>query len=279
MNNAILIRYDNTPTNVDESFLSTNTIYFNYNNSNYKKIDEYISKEILTILKEKTIDKIFIKDNLSANYLELYGLRVAYHIRLSIELNEKRFVPIIILSDLDGCILNRLEPMAKIIFTKNVFLESNTKATIEKYNSKTIDTLIEKNFLDNFLNLIEIQPPENSSSHNIANQWAIDRWAEFLKVDTPAIQKNKATIENMLYFKYLISKYLISKTDNQQIWKTPNDKIINGKILYIDDESINGWEDIFKSYFSLTTIEKTSFKTLSGIEKNMQYETLSQINP
>ena len=97
MNNSILIKYDNTPTSIDESFISKNIIYFNYNNSDYKKIDEYISKEILTILKEKTIDKIFIKDNLSANYLELYGLRVAYHIRLSIELNEKRFVPIIIL--------------------------------------------------------------------------------------------------------------------------------------------------------------------------------------
>ena len=33
MNNAILIKYDNTPTNMDKSFLYENTIYFNYNNS------------------------------------------------------------------------------------------------------------------------------------------------------------------------------------------------------------------------------------------------------
>jgi hypothetical protein len=52
-------------------------------------------------LKEKDFEVLFIKDNLSSNYLELLGLRVAYHIRLSSELGNKRFVPIIIISDFD----------------------------------------------------------------------------------------------------------------------------------------------------------------------------------
>ena len=271
MNNSILIKHNNTPNNVDDLFLSTNIIDFNYNNSDYKNIDEYISKEIINSLKDKNFDKIFIKDNLSANYLELYGLRVAYHIRLSSELSEqKKFLPIIILSDLDGCILNRLEPMAKIIFTKNVFLESNTKASTEKYNSKKIDKLIEKNFLDNFLNLIEIQPPENSSSHNIANQWAIYRWAEFLKVDSPAIQKNKATIENMLYFKYLLAKYPLSEKSG--IKQAPRKTQSQGKVLYIDDEWNKGWSDIFESYF--VKQENITFKTLEQLNKDTKYYEL-----
>ena len=93
---------------------------FEQNNSD---IDKYISLDIIPYIKNNPIDIIYIKDNLSTNYLELYGLRVAYHIRLSSNLSfEERCLPIVIISDIDIYVLNKLTPLANILFTKNVFL-------------------------------------------------------------------------------------------------------------------------------------------------------------
>jgi hypothetical protein len=83
MNKSILIHNQNTPHSIQAKFDQENMIEFDYSNSEYKSIDEYISKRCIEILKSKKIDLIYIKDNLSSNYLELYGLRVAYHIRLT----------------------------------------------------------------------------------------------------------------------------------------------------------------------------------------------------
>ena len=94
-------------------------------------IDTYISDNIINKeLQSKEFDTIFIKDNLSSNYLELYGLRVAYHIRLSTELENKRFSPIVIISDFDEITLNRFTKEANILFTDGIYLCQNTKEDI-----------------------------------------------------------------------------------------------------------------------------------------------------
>ena len=81
MNNIVI--HNN---NID-LFLFENDIPFDSTDN----IDKYISEKIIPELLGNDFDRIFIKDNLSLNYLELVGLRVAYHIRLSQELGEKRF--------------------------------------------------------------------------------------------------------------------------------------------------------------------------------------------
>ena len=137
MNKSILIYNKNISKKVLEEFKSNQLIGFDYHQDEYKNLDEYISKKIIKKLINKEVDIIFIKDNLSDNYLELYGLIVAYHIRLSQELDNKRYLPIVILSDLDGYTLNKLEPIAKILFTKNIFLDSNSEIL---YNPNIIST-------------------------------------------------------------------------------------------------------------------------------------------
>ncbi len=77
MNNEILIHNDNISKSVSREFESQNIIHFDYLSSDYNKLDDYISKVIVEDLKTKNFNMIFIKDNLSLNYLELYGLRVA----------------------------------------------------------------------------------------------------------------------------------------------------------------------------------------------------------
>jgi hypothetical protein len=209
MNKALLIHHDNVPHTLLAAFADKNIVNFNYSDSAYNNLDEYISKEIIQgYLEDKSPDIIYIKDSLSVNYLELYGLRVAYHIRLSQEeLQNKKFVPIVILSDLDVYTLTKLEPIAKIIFTKNIFLEANNKKAIEKFNNKIPQFLSENEYKNRFLNLIEVEPPENSTNHSIANEWAILQWASQLGLHKSGINKTKNRMSSMLSFKYLIQKY------------------------------------------------------------------------
>lgn len=249
--NSFLIHHENTP--LLESFKSS--IKFDISND----IDEYISTTILSQIHTKNPDIIFIKDTLSSNYLELYGLILAYHIRFE---ERFKFLPIVILSDLDGFTLNRFEPMARILFTKNIFLEANSKKTLEKYSQKNIEPLTTEEYQTHFLNLIEVAPPENSSNHSIANAWAIDRWALFLKVESDAIVKNRDKISSMLYYKYLVAKNPIDASKPLG-YKRPK---LGGKIFYIDDEWSKGWSDIFEKYFPPTVTFKTleeDFKTLN----------------
>lgn len=208
-------------------------------------IDHYISNTILSEIKTKTPNMIFIKDNLSSNYLELYGLRLAYHIRFEEKL---KFVPIVILSDLDGFTLNRFEPMAKILFTHNVFIIKNNKKAFDDFKKKKIMPFNEDEYKRKFLDLINVEPPENSTNHSIANEWAIDRWGMFLGIENKTmIKKNKEKIASLLYYKYLKEKYFSSEATQKNIKQKITEEV---KILFIDDKGKDGWNEIMESYVS-----------------------------
>jgi DNA-binding NarL/FixJ family response regulator len=239
--NSIVIHNNNI-----DSFLFEDDIPFDTTNH----IDKYISEEIIPKLFKKDFDRIFIKDNLSSNYLELIGLRVAYHIRLSQEkeMEEKRFYPIIILSDLDSHTLNKLEPMAKILFTKNIFIISNTKNEIEKFKMKELENLSAEEYQEKFLDLINIEPPKDyTDEHSISNEWAIHQWSNILEVTSEAISTNHNKISSMLYYKYLKNLHMVNHEGCQQYEVIGSKR--KGKILYIDDEWHKGWSDILNSLF------------------------------
>ena len=270
MHKTILIHHDNVPNTI-----GIGKIKFDYTQSSeIPNLDTYISTEILPILKEYNL--IFIKDNLSSSYLELYGLIVAYHIRLSETLGNTRYVPIVILGDIDASTLNKLVPMSNILFSKNIYLESNTVETIERYKRKMLSALSEEEYQTHFLNRISIEPPENSTNHNIANNWAIDRWARFVGAkESDSIEANSKKIEHMLYFKYLLALNPI--VASKGIKHIPKATKGNGKILYIDDEWDKGWKDIFVSYFQ--TNQSIEFQTFEYDFTNKNVYTLqSDIN-
>lgn len=240
-------------------------------------IDKYIS-EMIEKIKEKDFKIIFIKDNLSSNYLELLGLRVAYHIRLSAELGDKRFTPIVIVSDFSAEQLCKFDEMGNILFTPNIYLCKNTKEDIEKYQKLELHNVSESKYNQEFLNKIKIdQPKDYLSHHSIANEWSIYRWAEFLKVNSEACERNKSKIENMLYFKYLKAKYHIKDSD---IDKTINAPTKKGKVLLIDDEWDKGWSDILKTAlvkdgldfepFKYEYKDKTPFNLYMQIQKKIK---------
>ncbi len=225
-------------------------------------IDEYITHDIIPQIKKLNPQIIYIKDNLSSNYLELYGLRLVYHIRLSQELGVKRLLPIVLLSDLDSSLLNRLSSMGRVLFTKNIFIAKNSIEAVKKIDTLEIKPFKEELYEDEFLNLIEVEPPKDYlSHHDISNEWAIYRWAKFLKVDSEAIIKNREKIASMLYFKYLLAKNPIEIEKKNGIQFVPRPPEKSGKVLYIDDEWAKGWSDILKQYFSKNqNIEFKTFK-------------------
>lgn len=255
MNKSLAIHHDNIIFD-----LFDNDIYFDFSSvDGGETVDSYISREIIYEIKEQDFDIIFIKDNLSSNYLELLGLRVAYHIRLSSELGDKRFLPIIILSDIDSYMLNSFDPTAQILFTKNIFIVKNTKNEIEKIKNKKFSNFTLEEYKTGFLNRITVEPPKDYlSHHSIANEWSIYRWSKFLDVNSNSVKTNNEKIQNMLYFKYLKEIY---KQEDKHLDKNIcklNSKT-KGNILLIDDEWNKGWSDILAKIFK--NYDKVDFQT------------------
>jgi len=244
-------------------------------------LDAYITNNIIPLIKEKNFNILFIKDNLSQNYIELYGILLTYHIRLSSELGDKQFVPIVIISELDGYVLNKIEPTSNILFTKNIFIGKNDLTTYDYY--KNIFDKLESSFdlKQEFLDKIHVeQPKDYLSHHSIVNEWAIYRWAKFLGIDSKAIQKNQNKISSMLYFKYLIAKNPLQKNTYE---KFESEKLKeDGKILFIDDEWNKGWSDILKKIF-YDKLETFKYENYKDVDKNDLFtkieKKVKQYNP
>jgi len=234
-------------------------------------IDKYISTDLLPEIKKREFDIIYIKDNLSSNYLELYGIRLAYHIRLSVELGDKRFIPIVIISDFKRDTLIRYDSMSNILLTQNIFLVQNNQTDIESIKKLDFFNLTPDDYHNNFLTKVVVeQPKDYLTHHDIANEWSIHTWAEFLKIkDSQAIDKNREKISSMLYFKYLLAKYPVHDVSN--ISFAPKRPQSTGNILYIDDQWAEGWSEIFEKYYSKTP--NISFNTF-----NYEYKDMNKFN-
>ncbi len=243
-----------------------------------ENIDDNISKNIIPKIKSSDCDIVFIKDNLSTNYLELYGFRVVYHIRLSEELGEKRFLPIVILSDIDSHILNKIESMGKVLFTKNIFIGQSKPETVAYFDRLQPKPLHKDKYQMEFLDKINIaQPKDYLSHHSIANEWAMHRWAEYLDINTKDIQYINTKIDSMLYFKYLKAKFPIKKSIFKKHQRKINQK---GKILYIDDEWKKGWGDILKSLHPNLQVAQEQYKDKTKEEiVDFVVKKAKEINP
>lgn len=280
-----LIIYNSNIANKDkEDYNIADTISYYCNMANIHSYDYniYFSSIDSTLkdLDTKEFDIIYIKDSLTINYLDFIGIELAYHIRFT---QKFKYIPIVILSDLDGFTLSKLTAKAQILLTKNTFLNQAPKS---------FPMFDDTNYKAEFLDKITIERPKDTSGdHDIANQWAIYRWAEFLKVENSDVIKiNKDKISSLLYFKYLLA---LNPTIDTYIETSEVDKIISQapvrkgglkivkkvekqlqKILYIDDEFAKGWEDIFKTFFEKKHKQKFQFSTIQEINKDTTYDEL-----
>ena len=240
--------------NIDTSFFDKKIKYESTEN-----IDKALNEIIKNLEKFQDIEAIYIKDNLSNNYLDFLGIRLTYHIRFSPKL---KTVPIIIISELDSLVLNKLTYLAKIFFTKNTFLIKSSE--IEEFKIPKVEFDYEE-FLDN----IEVKPPKDYlSHHSITNEWAIDRWASLLKIENETIRKNREKIENMLYYKYLKAKF-----ENKKIHLPESPNTLKGKILLIDDKK--EWGEIIEAYLN-KFFPYVEFNFLGGFKRDVKIAEIEE---
>ncbi len=206
--------------------------------------DKVASDFLLNVLPQKIYDVIFLPYNLSdENYLELAGLQIAYHIRLTLEFNNK-YTPIVFYGNETPYQINKITKAGEILFTSNVY--STQKHSIDSFKEVADKILTQGNIFDfekYFLSKISIKPSGNySSHHSIANEWSILRWANFLKIESDKINEIRNSIGSSLYFKYLKARFPSKKSDSDNSALKLKNK---GKVLFIDDELNKGWEVIF----------------------------------
>lgn len=222
-------------------------------NSSLNELDEKFSLELLHKLCQIDFDIVFISDNLSNNPIDFSGINLACHIRLSQELGDKRYCPIILLSDLDLSSVIKLAPLNSIFLTSRVILakDSYSSYSFFKKNLNKFAPLNQSNFKANFLEKIDIPMPKNHEDyHSITNEWSIAKWSKAIDAKSELLDINTAKIEQSLYFKFQKAINNIKQDNKKGLTKTSKFTLkTNGKILYIDDEYNKGWEDIFLKYF------------------------------
>jgi DNA-binding NarL/FixJ family response regulator len=255
-------------------------------------VDHYITAELEKgDLGDKIqkADVLFIKVALSENYLEYLGLRLAYHIRLSLHLGDKSKMPIIFVGQESYQFLALTADLADILFTKGVYLMEDYKASYESYLKMLGEEKIMP--LDDptvFVNKIRVLPPANyQTHHSIANEWSILRWAD-MAANIPEDEREKLRdhikTTQTLYFKYLEAKstgsekrqsFPSSGKKKEQLY-IPNDGKINAKIYYIDDEQDKGWGTLFNKFIFKEYTEAGRFGYFNDFPKSEERAELSK---
>ena len=193
------------------------------------------NKEILS-----TASKLIIPVRLGFEDAEYMGLYIGLHIRLTKELDNVRFLPILFITDeskediLSNQIKKGKEKSGLLLFTKASYLVS--ALDLNEFILKKFASIEIENYDVDFLNHLSITIPENSGHHSVANEWGAFRLAKFagytLNLEKPS----------SLYF-----KFKDSFTNNEIV---PNANNIIGhfnescKALLIDDNADTGWGEV-----------------------------------
>lgn len=256
--NALLVHADNLNPDLIKNFPG-NEVAFDYSqsiqNANFV-LDHFLHERLLESLKNEGYNVIFIPYTLSQqNYLELTGLRVAAHIRVTKDFNHQ-FVPIVFIGSETREQIAKLSDLGNILFTPGIF--STQKFDVDSY-SKQYDWILEnkpkitETELNKCFERLKIAPPANyQSHHSIDNELALLRWSEYIGC-SEKISEVKENIKTSLYFKYhqaLNPCPLIQDRKNFLLSGV-------GNILLIDDEAKKGWKDFYKHFFQNNINNKT----------------------
>lgn len=254
--NALLIHNDNLPTRLVEAFESN--LKFNIGLSQMMQDGfsfDRISHEFLERnITSKQFDAIFIPYSLSnQNYLELSGIRLALHIRLTPEFRHIR-VPIVFIGHETKEQIAKLTEFPSFLFTSGIFSTDKFeyKSYLEindwlKHNWKADGEIAELSPKDyeSFLNKITVNPPSNYfSHHSVENELSLLRWSEYLKCDED-IPRVKLNIKTGLFFKYKKAKKPIQPQFKGSLLSIEE----KAKVLLIDDEAQKGWEHFYRTLF------------------------------
>ena len=197
-----------------------------------------------------------------------WGFRIGMHLRLTEELGDLRFMPLIFVSDdsLEEILVAQNEKLAVLCSTPGSILVSNDENDINTALQilKPINLVDYKN---KFLKAITINHPDTTGKHSLANVWGVSRLAQATGLQKVLL--GREDIENRykeLYVKYLQS---INNAQNALEAELPFPSLVEIKaedrqILLIDDEADNGWGDLLKPMF------KGNLTCISGKGKSFE---------
>lgn len=276
--NSLLLHNDKVPTKVIDKFshnekLVPSKVMLSEDNFDY---DVFYHKELTSVFEGKEYDVIYISLSLSDyDYLEMGGLRVAHHIRLTKEWKHI-YTPIYFICQEEPMEIMRLNPLGKILLTKGVYLTNDLNVPV----IKSPPLISEREYLK-LLEKFETPAPANyQSHHSVDNELALLRWSEYLGCD----DKISDVIYNLqagLFFKHYMAEHPITKAGSVAKF------FIEGKakILLIDDESEKGWDIFYKHLFGLSN--GISFESLNIDYKfysrdkiiEMALDKIKELNP
>lgn len=251
---SLLLYNDNLSEEIIEIFDQREVVRIPRASAQQEGFDaDYFYDNILAGLLKEPLDAIFITYNLSnEDFLELNGLRLALHIRLTPRWNNQ-FTPIVFLSlgDVQAIQIRKLSILGDVLFTPGTLFTSTIssdgiKEAIERIGKGPM--LSNLNFQE-FLNNIQIPPLEHFESHHaITNEWAMHRILSMLEKESNkqtyasfAEKVESLRITRTLYFKYLDIQSKREKFGSKQKSKPKINKAENAKIALIDDEAVKGW--------------------------------------
>lgn len=239
---------------------------------------------VINIFEHNPIKKLIIPVHLGNAGIRFRGLKLALHIRLTAEIGEGRFIPIVLVADDD---FENIMFLAKnsnlnlnyLLLTEGCFLAEENEILIQKLiqTKEPIDPL---KFKSEVLDRLKVLPSEEVGKHSLANQWGAFRLDEMARTQALEDKKDLKNKQKELYFKYIRS-FNDDYSDLNKVESTSNTapKIVNSvnkKILLIDDEADKGWADVLDKIFigaDFQVISKNSFPQLKAeAEHKIQQE-------
>lgn len=221
------------------------------------KIDHWIINILFGL--NPNIEKLIIPIRLGYEDSECIGLRIGLHIRLTKELNEKRYIPILFVSvneSREEIVSNQIS--GNLLLTSLILFTPGTKLidlfdlneTIINSLSKIDDTILKNEVLPKL-----IIPNERGSGHQLSNEWGALRLAKLARVKLKTLSK-----PTDLYFKYKFaySDFDINATEIIKIGAIEK----NCKFLIIDDNAKNGWEELILHIINSEVINKFTNKSI-----------------
>ncbi len=208
-------------------------------------IDQSLEDKILQEIKNETFDIFCIPINLDDSVINFDGIRLGMHTRLTEELGNKRFKPIVFLGELTPEQINKINPVGRFLFSKGVYYCQNNKESIVNFlnkNNQYLEEVDETYIKEELSEWLYIPRPSHLGSHHaLSNEWGalmVDKIGKYKTLDEK--DERLKELKQNLYFKSLnIKSFYNSHSIEKEIKDSKNKKI-----LYIDDEAEKGWVDI-----------------------------------
>ena len=249
--NALLIHHDNLPSPLVYKFEHTFKLQAKGPN-----IDGQIHQQLDTRLDSQSYEVIFLPFNLSkTNYLELLGLRVALHIRLTPAFGHTK-IPIVFIGHETKEHIAKLSDLGMLLFTTGFFATNkfDYNSLVKEYDwirqnwRPKVSPVLSENEYNTFLHKVPIAAPANyQSHHSVDNELALLRWSEYLQCDHQ-INEVKKRLQTGLYFKYIKTLYPAKPISPGKPYPIKG----KAKVLLIDDEAGKGWQQFYDYLFQLS---------------------------